>query len=102
MKMAENDRSVEHFFLGVIIAVVLFLVIRKEFGKFSASRGGGGGTASVDNGGGGGGGCGCSGGAGAALPKNPGVTPGAQSLSDLLSFPASTISHGAQFTEAAS
>ena len=91
----DNDRSVEHFFLGVIIAVVLFLVLRKEFAKLSA-RGGGGDTVATAPGGGGGG-CGCSGGAG--LPTNPGVSPGAQSLSDMLSFPASTISHGAQFSQ---
>jgi hypothetical protein len=97
--MAENDKSAENFALGVIVAVILYLILRREIGKLpmltSGNRGGGLTRAEKANGG-----CGC-GSSSSATPSNPGISPGAQSFDDMLSFPASVVSHGAQFTEVA-
>lgn len=94
--MADENRNAEHFFLGVILAVILYLILRKEFSKLS--RGGGGSTtiSGPANPGKSDCGCGCAGG-GQATSSNPGITPGAQSFNGTLAFPATVVSRGAQF-----
>jgi hypothetical protein len=93
--MADENRNAEHFFLGVILAVILYLILRKEFSKLS-NRGGGGSTnvSSPTNPGKSDCGCGCG---SQATSSNPGITPGAQSFNGTLAFPATVVSRGAQF-----
>jgi len=91
--MADNNRDTETFALGIIIAAIIFLLLRKEFEKHgcgcggsSGSSGGGNGAGGGANGGGGGGASaneicncikGCPSGGVNPPPTNPGVTLGA-------------------------
>lgn len=95
--MADENRNAEHFALGVILAVILYLILRKEFSRLS-TRGGGGNThvSAPANPGKSDCGCGCGGGS-QPTSTNPGITPGAQSFNGVTSFPATLVSHGAQF-----
>jgi hypothetical protein len=104
--MADSNKDTEHFALGLVIAAIIFLILRREFGKASALAGnygghsgaarlgnldaGGSGAQSAAGGSGGGCGCGgCSGGGASAIvtstyspvqkrPINPGISPGVQ------------------------
>lgn len=81
--MNENNKSLEHFVLGIALAVLVFLVLRKELDK-KLNGGGGGGKGK---------GCGCGGG-GNDLPENPGISPGINSLNDDAFASATVHSHG--------
>ena len=74
--MAENNnRDTEHFVLGLIVAAIVFFLIRRELDKKSGGMGGNGSAKSAC------GGCssGCAGLAG-ALPSNPGISIGNESF----------------------
>lgn len=96
MADSNNDRNTESFALGLIIAVIVYLILRREFGSrfglfggagagrgagAGAGVGGAGGFAGAGDGAGKGGGCGCCTSSGSnPLPTNPGVSIGGQSL----------------------
>jgi hypothetical protein len=75
----DNNENVQNFALGLIVAVVVFLLLKREFGHgATADRfGGGGGGESAS---GGGGGCGCGGGSGQGS-RGP-ISIGGQSYND--------------------
>lgn len=80
--MADDNRNTEHFALGIIIAAIIFLFLRRELGK--RCRCGGSSTANAGGAGGGGNGgsgcttCpdGCNANTGVELPENPGISVG--------------------------
>jgi hypothetical protein len=80
--MADENRNTESFALGVIIAVIIFLLIRREFDKKRCSCGNGDGAVRGDGSSSSApGGCatcadGCNINKGVQLPSNPGITPG--------------------------
>jgi hypothetical protein len=97
MADSNSDRNTESFALGLIIAVIVYLILRRElgsrFGLFGggavtgrgsgAGAGGAGGAGGFFGGGGSGksGGCGCCTSSNAnPLPTNPGISIGGQSL----------------------
>ena len=96
--MAENGNSTEGFALGLIVAAILFLLLRREFGK----RGCTGGQAPISTVARGvnasGGGCGCGGSAGKGTPPATVVSIGGESYSPGTSYAsASVVPH--PFTE---
>jgi hypothetical protein len=116
---AEEGKNVESFALGLILAVLVYLLLNREFRKlgFASSRGraaeigagGAGGRGGNSSGGAGGGGCGClpcSG--GAATPPNvplfqsptyePPISIGGQSYSNYPSGPGTSPNRGGGFS----
>jgi hypothetical protein len=93
--MAESDKSTENFALGIIVAVLLFLLFRAEWSRISRALGFGAGAGAGANGGagagagtsggagasGGGCGCGCGGGSGKIIPFSSPISIGGQSYS---------------------
>lgn len=75
--MAENDnRNVENFVLGMIVAAIIYFLFRREISKLNT--GGNGKKNLLDNGAPAkSSGCGCGG--GDSLPTNPGISLGNQS-----------------------
>lgn len=81
-----EDKSVQNFALGIIVAIVVFLLLRKEFGKHAATSESG--IGGGDNYGGGAGGCGC----GTAASNNRQPIPiGGQSLAKSTSYGGSSV-----------
>lgn len=88
--MAENDKSTQNFALGLIVAAIIYLILRCEWGRFFGRRDssgysgddsvidGGTGWSGGGNGAGKDAGCGCGGcpTTGVNLPINPGISPG--------------------------
>lgn len=85
---SDNNKNTESFALGLIVAVIVYLILRRELSRVNShgaagngQAGGGHGAAAAS---GGGGGCGCGGGGGSNGGAEPGVTPisiGGQSYS---------------------
>jgi len=84
--MAENNKDVESFALGLIIAAIVFLLFRRELERFFRSgcdcESGAGAGSGSGAGASGTAGCkkcadGCTDNVGLHLPENPGVSPGA-------------------------
>lgn len=84
--MAENgnrdNRDTEHFVLGLIVAVILYFILRREFGKMARDAANGKSTSGAM------GSCGCE--TGDHLPENPGVSVGNQSY-NYEAFGAATV-----------
>jgi hypothetical protein len=78
-----EDRNTENFALGLIIAAILFLLWRREFGNKIVRRDTGAGSAAR---------CGCDGGP-QANAVNPGVSVGSESY-NTLPFTASSVTPG--------
>lgn len=80
--MADDNRNTENFALGIIIAAIIFLFLRREFEKIKGGCGCGGGTETPGDARNEGAGCGqcpdgCNASSALTLPINPGITPGA-------------------------
>src|SRR5262249_39307585 len=84
-----SNGNVESFVLGLIIAVLVYLLLTHKLQSLLNGSGrNGAGAGSSSRGGSGGGGCGCGGGGDSQpLPENPGTSPGLNSLDDFLAFP---------------
>lgn len=95
--MADSNENVGGFALGLIVAAILFLFLRREIGMHAATAeagGGAGGGKSANGGGvgaGGGGGCGCGGGGTGKISVIP---LGGQSYNEEASYSASSVVSG--------